>query len=416
MIRRLSGDRDFTLLWAGQALSAVGSQMTSVALPLLVLALSHSAVQAGLVGVARTVALPLAALPGGVLADRVSRRGLLAACAAGRLIATGSVVIALAFGRPTLGQLIAVALIDALLSAWAYVAERVLVVEIVAPGRLADAISLNEGRSFAASVAGPPAGGALFAYARAAPFLADAVSFGAQLISLALMRPVIRMPRVGAEPEPAGGAMRRTAREAVEGLRWLWSQRFLRASAILYAASNTMLTAVELLALLIARRHGSSSAAIGAAFALMGLGGVAGALIAGPLRRRVSTRQGVLLEPWVDALLVPLLLVVTSAGGIGLVLGVMFLPMTLSSSIVVGARLTLAPDRLRSRVQAGAMIMASSTAWIGPLAIGLLFSYAGETPAVLALSGWTLATALGASTAPALRAGGSSPNASASSS
>lgn len=61
--------------------------------------------------------------------------------------------------------------------------------------------------------------------------------------------------------------------------------------------------------LLIARRTGASSAAIGGAFAVIGAGGVLSAMVTGPLRRRLSARWAVLAEPWFYALLMPLLLV-----------------------------------------------------------------------------------------------------------
>lgn len=66
-MRALSHDRNFTLLWLGQTLSDVGSQVTTIALPLLVLVLTGSAAQAGLVGVARMIALPIVSLAAGAL-------------------------------------------------------------------------------------------------------------------------------------------------------------------------------------------------------------------------------------------------------------------------------------------------------------------------------------------------------------
>ena len=88
-------------------------------------------------------------------------------------------------------------------------------------------------------------------------------------------------------------------------MSWLWRHPFLRAGALLYAVANVSLGALELLGLLIARHHGASSSAIGGAFAVVGAGGLLGAAVAGPLRRRVSTRVGVLAEIWFDAVLTP---------------------------------------------------------------------------------------------------------------
>lgn len=399
-MRALSRDRNFTLLWVGQTLSEVGSQVTTIAMPLLVLALTGSAAKAGLVGVARMIALPLVSLPAGVIADRGNRRHLMIACAAGRLVATASVAVALAVGRPGLAQLMSVALIDAGLYSVATVAERGLIGEIVPDALYSDAVAVNEGREAAAYTTGPPLGGALFGLARALPFVADTVSFLAALASLAVMRAPAREEP---PPSPAGRGLRAAFGEVREGMRWLWGIPFLRAGALLYAVANVSVGALELLGLLIARHHGASSSAIGGAFAVVGVGGLLGAAVAGPLRRRVSTRVGVLAEIWFDALLTPGLFLAHSPIAIGLLLGLMVVPMTMSTSIVVGARMTLTPDRMRGRVQASSGLLSSSLAWLGPLAVGALFQYAGETVTVAVVSGWALVLAVGATGAPSLR-------------
>ena len=75
----LRHNRDFVLLQAGQFLSNAGSQATSIAYPLLALALTHSAVKAGVVSFARTAPIAVFAIPAGLAADRWNRRGLMIA-------------------------------------------------------------------------------------------------------------------------------------------------------------------------------------------------------------------------------------------------------------------------------------------------------------------------------------------------
>jgi MFS family permease len=400
--RALSRDRNFALLWIGEAVSQVGSQVTTIAMPLLVLALTGSAAKAGLVGVARAVAYPLATLPAGVLADRVDRRRLMMACASGRAVAIGSVVLALALGHPPFVQLLAATFIDAVLFSVASVAERGLLAQLVPAPALADAVTLNEARSATAVLAGPAAGGALFGVARALPFLADAVSFLVVVASLGALRIPARQAPTVERPTSATG-IRGLLGEVRDGLQWLWREPFLRAGSALYATANVTIAAVELLGLLIARRHGASSAAIGGAFAIVGVGGLVGAAIANPLRRRVTARVAVLAEPWFYALLTPLLLVAHTPLTIGLVIATMFLPLRLSTSVIVGRRLALTPDNLRSRVQASASFISSTLSWTGPLAIGILVQYASETAAILTLTSWTVLVAAAATLAPSLR-------------
>jgi MFS family permease len=371
----------------------VGSQATSVAMPLLVLALTGSPAKAGLVGFARALAYPLTPLPAGVLVDRWDWRRVMIGCAAGRALAMGSVAVMLAIARPPFWQLLVVAFVNSMLWSVSLIAERGLLPEVVPAQALSDAVALNEARESVAVIGGPALGGVLFGIARGLPFLADTLSFlAAGLAALGV--------RVPARVVAPGANMREAIRE---GLVWLWDRPFLRAGSILYAAANVTLASVELLAVLIARRHGVSSAAIGVAFAVIGAGGVASALLARPLRRRFSMRWSVLLDPWFSAAFVPVLLLAKSAILIGVVVAVMFLPLAASSSVIVGQRLALTPDRLRGRVQASASFIAGSIGWIGPLTVGALFQTAGETATVLTLAGWALAVAIIASCTRGLR-------------
>jgi hypothetical protein len=76
-LRRNSG---FQMLWIGQLLSDTGSEMGLIAYPLLILALTHSPVLAGVVGTAREIALICLQLPAGALSDRFDRRLTMIAC------------------------------------------------------------------------------------------------------------------------------------------------------------------------------------------------------------------------------------------------------------------------------------------------------------------------------------------------
>ncbi len=395
----LPRNRDFRLLWAGQALSEAGSQVSTVAYPLLVLALTHSAAKAGVVGFAKALPFVVFALPAGVVADRVDRRRLMLACDAGRALALGSIAVALLADGAEYAQIAAVAFVDGALFATSYVAERGALSRIVAREDLPAAVARNEARTFAASIVGPPLGGVLFAAGRFVPFLADAASYLGSAVALTLVRDRLQEERVVADA-PGG----RVA-ELVEGLRWLWRRPFFRAAALLFAAGNPLLTGLSLLAVLLATRHGASPAAVGAMLAIVGAGGLAGAMAAGRLRRSLSARAALLAESWLIAALVPLLLAVGPAIAIGLVVAGAELLTPVTNSLVTGRRVALTPDRLQGRVQAASMMLAQSLGWLGPLAVGFAFQHAGPTATVLGVAAWALALALTATAAPGLRRG-----------
>jgi predicted MFS family arabinose efflux permease len=395
----LRRNRDFMLLWRGEALSQLGSQVSTVAFPLLVLTLTHSPADAGIVGLAKWLPLALAALPAGMLADRLDRKRLMIFSDASRALLLGSMPLALLLGRPAFIQVAAVAFMDGCLFAVRYVCERGAIAHVVDSDQLPDAVAQNEARAFAANIAGPPLGGLLFAAGRALPFLADAVSYLASMVSIAMTRASFQDLSMaqGDSPPRVGGVG--------EGVAWLWGRPFFRTSALLFAAGNPVYTGLYLFAILLAKQHGASAAAVGAMFALVGAGGLLGAALAGRARRAISARAALVGEAWLIACAVPLLFVVHAPVLIGLIVALCEFPTPLSNSIVSGHRVAATPDHLRGRVQAAGTLVTMSLGWLGPLAIGFAFQHAGASSTVALLTGWTTALAVATTVAPALRDG-----------
>src|SRR5512133_672145 len=87
------------LLQTGQLLSNVGTQTTSIAFPLLVLAVTHSPAKAGVVGFARSLPWVLFALPAGLAADRWSRRRLMILSDGVRVLAIGTLAVTILLDR-----------------------------------------------------------------------------------------------------------------------------------------------------------------------------------------------------------------------------------------------------------------------------------------------------------------------------
>ncbi len=162
------------LLQAGQLLSHFGSQTSSIAYPLLVLATTHSPAKAGVVGFVRYLANALFSLPADVAADRWSRRLLMSIAFVAFVEGSGGAVFA---------------------------AARAGAVRAVVPApQLPAAVAVQTGRQAAMNVAGPPIGGALFGLARALPFVVDSVSYAFSTLSLLAMRTPFR--RGASRPPP----------------------------------------------------------------------------------------------------------------------------------------------------------------------------------------------------------------------
>lgn len=110
--RSLWHNRDYLLLWSGQAVSAVGSQLSQFAYPLLILALTHSALLMGIVSGLRLLPYLLLSLPAGALVDRWNRRRLMILCDMGRALCLVSIPIASALGLLTVVQLCLVSVLE----------------------------------------------------------------------------------------------------------------------------------------------------------------------------------------------------------------------------------------------------------------------------------------------------------------
>src|SRR4051794_25777225 len=283
MLRR---NRDFALLQGGQLLSAAGSQATAIAYPLLVLALTGSQAQAGVVAFARTVPYALLGLPAGVVADRFDRRAVMIAADVVRALTGAALGLLVALDAVAFWQIPVAAFVEGAGSAFFAPAAAAALRAVVPEAALADAVNVQQVRIATVSIAGPPVGGALFGLGRAVPFLADAVSYAFSVLSLALMRTPFQQARAVVRPRMA------------DGWRFLWRQPFLRTTTFLYGLANFIGPGLLLAIVILGHEQDLSGGAIGLLLAAFGgcllLGGLASPLI----RRRLSARAILLLELW----------------------------------------------------------------------------------------------------------------------
>jgi predicted MFS family arabinose efflux permease len=314
------------------------------------------------------------------------------------MLGAASIVAMLAISEPSYWQIITVAFVDGALFTTSYICERGALSQVVAAEQLPDAVAQNEARSFAATIVGPPLGGVLFAVSRALPFVADAASFLCSMTSISLTRS--RFQAASPETPPT---RRKIRADIGGGFAWLWQHPFFRATSVLFAVGNPVFTGLYLLAILLAKQHGASPATVGVVLAIVGAGGMLGALAAGALRRATTPRVIILTEQWLVLALVLSLLLLDNPLLIGLAIAAAEFATPTVNSVVAGARVAATPDQLQGRVQAAATMATMSLAWLGPLAVGLFFQHGGPTTTILILAGWTLISVAIATLAPALR-------------
>src|SRR6266568_2083398 len=177
-------NRDFLLLWSGQIVSAIGSQVSLIAFPWVILAVTGSPAQAGLIAAMRTLPYILFGLPAGALIDRWNRKRVMILCDTGRALALGSIPIAFALGELTLVQLYLVSLIEGTLFAFFNLAEAACLPRVVSKEQLPAATAQDQTLYAMSGLLGPSLSGALYSIASTLPFLADAVSYAVSVFSL----------------------------------------------------------------------------------------------------------------------------------------------------------------------------------------------------------------------------------------
>src|SRR5690349_2275205 len=180
-------NHDYMFLWGGQVISTLGSAISGVVFPLLILALTGSPAAAGIANALAMIPYVLFSLPAGALIDRWDRKRVMILCDAGRALSLASVPLAMAFGVLTVWQLYANAFIEGSLFVLFNIAEVACLPRVVSKAQLPAAAAQNEAGFGVAGLIGPSLGGALYqAVGQMVPFVLDAVSYGVSVFSLFL--------------------------------------------------------------------------------------------------------------------------------------------------------------------------------------------------------------------------------------
>jgi MFS family permease len=150
------------LLWSGQVVSSMGTQVSQLAFPLLILFLTHSPALAGLLGALRALPYLIFSLPAGALIDRWDRKRVMMLCDSGRGICMASIPAAYIIGRLTIVQLFLVSLVEGTLFVFFNIAEVACLPRVVTKEQLPAANAQNLATDGITALAGPPLGGALY--------------------------------------------------------------------------------------------------------------------------------------------------------------------------------------------------------------------------------------------------------------
>lgn len=391
----LRRNRDFQVLWSSQVLSTLGSAATRVALPLLILAETGSAAQAGAVGFAQTLPFLVWFLPAGAWVDRWDRKRLMLTTEAARLVAIGGIAAMAATGNVSLWLVMVAAFVEGTGVVFFELAEAAALPHLVPKAQLPQAIAQNQGRQQGANLLGPPVGGALFGLGRGFPFGFDAITYLVSFVAVLSLRPALQGARDLSD-------ISLTA-DIRLGLGWLWRQHFLRALSFVAAALNFTIPALVLALVVRAQELGADPARVGLLTSAFGIGAMSGVFFAPRIDRALSGRSIILI---VCALWTVSLIGLAAAPGL-LILGVIIVVVTSSTptlQVMIGRyRYALTPDEMQGRMLSASRMLGWGAAPIGVAIAGVTIEVVGPSATMLALGGVMGVAALASSFAPGLK-------------
>jgi predicted MFS family arabinose efflux permease len=276
---------------AGSNLAAQSAEQIGLAAaPLVaVLALGAGAGATGLLQTAQTLPFLLLSIPAGVLADRMSRRRLMATAEALRALSLFAVLVLAGLGLLSWPLLALLGFVGACGTVAYSVAAPALVPALVPPAALAAANGRVELARTVAFAAGPALAGALVGWMGATPAFAVAasLSLGAVFLLAGLREP----PRPKLPP-------RHPLHDLREGAGFVFRHRLLLpifATQIVFNTAYFILQAVYVPYAV--HRLGLSAASVGATLAVYGIGMVAGALLAARVMRALPFGTVIAIGP-----------------------------------------------------------------------------------------------------------------------
>lgn len=391
----LSRNRNYQLLWISQALSEVGVSASTIAIPLLVLAVTGSPGAAGLVVGVGAAAQLVAGLPAGALVDRWNRKRIMLISEGLQALTVGALVATLLLDMVSVTFLLVAVVVLGVCRALFEPAEDATLPLIVPENQLATAVAMNTARGYVGQLSGTALGGFLFALRRWLPFGVEAVTHAVAFFALLF----VRVPPRQRAPAPEGGLRR----EVMAGLRWMWRQRLIRVIALCAVSLNLFFQAFYLVIIALAQQRGVSASEIGVMMAMFGAGGILGALVAPHLYRLVRPHMSIIGVFWALTLLIPVAFFVHN----GYVMGALFAAMAFlaptANTTITTYQLLLTPDELRGRLSSVMSVTLGTASVAGPALGGLLMELLPGGHAVLACAAGVAVVTLLVTASPTLR-------------
>ena len=268
----LRESRPYRRLLLGDAVSVIGTQVTTVAVPIQVYDLTGSAAAVGLVGLAGLLPLIVFGLYGGAIADAVDRRSLVLLTTSGQAVLAVVLVVQAVLGLESVGLLYGVVAVQAALFAMDSPARQAFVPRLLPVRLLPAANALRQVEFNLGVTVGPLLAGVLVArYGYGAAYGLDVLSFAAALIAVAGLP---AMP-------PEGGGRRAGTASVLEGLAFLRTRQVLLMTFVVDLVAMVFAMPRALFPALAEQVFGGGAQTTGMLYSALAAGALLGALFSG---------------------------------------------------------------------------------------------------------------------------------------
>jgi Transmembrane secretion effector len=277
----------FRRLFAGQAVSVVGTQVTQVAVPLQVYSITGSSLYVGLIGLASFLPLLIFGLYGGSIADAVDRRKLVLVTSTGTMLVSVVLLVQAMLRDQSVILLFACVAVQAAFAAVDSPARRSIIPQLVRTEKLPAANTLVYGSTQLAIIIGPllagvavGTGGFEWAYA------IDVATFAGAFYA------AVRLPSL----PPGEGARRAGLASVLEGLRFLASRQVVMMTFVADLIAMIFGSPRALFPALAYGQYGGGAETAGLLYAAPAVGAVVVILVGGAIARVHRHGLGVVLS------------------------------------------------------------------------------------------------------------------------
>jgi MFS family permease len=374
-LRPLQRSRDYRAMVSGLGVSQLGTQLTTVAVPFQVYAITRSSLVVGLVSLTQLFPLIIGSLLGGSLVDAMDRRKLLIIVEAIAAMSSAGLALNADLG-PALWPLFVFPAVTASLSGIDSSARNAMLPGLVGMDMLAASNAIFQSLFQMGTIVGPAVAGLLLAGAGVhAIYWIDAASYMVALSAVLLMSP---------QPPALGVAAARPGwRSTVEGLKFIRRSQPAQGAYVIDVNAMVFGMPRALFPALAATVFGGGAATVGFLYAAPGVGALIGALTSGWVGR--VRRQGravicaVLIWGASVALFgvahwLPLALALLAVAGWADVLSAVF-----RNTIIQFA----GPDGMRGRLMGVQMAVVAGGPRLGDLEAGAVATAFGDTVSVV---------------------------------